>query len=367
MFYRAVLTVLAVPFLALAEKPGPANVVIIANANSALSKNIAEYYSLKRRIPRDQVCYIRTTTEEHISRSKYESEIEAPIAKFLIAKKMEDSALYLVTTSEVPLTIDGDDAAGMNTDISAVDSELTLLYQVMRGRKHQLKGPLENPYFRAIVNLSHPRFPMYLVTRLSAYDFSEVKGMIDRALVARNQGMFVIDLKGDSNDEGNQWLRETNTLLPAERTVYDDSRKVLAGLSNVIGYASWGSNDIYRKDRYTHFKWLPGAIATEFVSSNARTMARPPESWNIQPWKSDMKLWWARSPQSMSADYIHEGATGVSGHVWEPFLALCPRPQYILPAYYNGENLAESFYRGIPAVSWQNIVLGDPLCSLGHP
>ena len=69
----------------------------------------------------------------------------------------------------------------------------------------------------------------------------------------------------------------------------------------------------------------------------------------------------------MAADYIHEGVTGVSGHVNEPYLALCPRPQYVLPAYLQGENLAESFYRGIPAVSWQNVVVGDPLCSLGHP
>ena len=350
-----------------AANPGPANVVVIANANSALSKNIAEYYALKRGITRANVCYIKTSTAEWIARARYETEVEAPIGAFLQANKLTESALYLVTTSDVPLKIEGSNAPGMDMDTAAVDSELTLLYRVIHGKKHQLKGPLENPYFRASVNLSHPRFPIYLVTRLAAYDFQDVKGMIDRALIAKNKGIFAIDLKGDSNDEGNVWLRDTSIFLPTERTVLDDSRKVLSGLSNVIGYASWGSNDIYRNTRFLKFQWLPGAIATEFVSSNARTFIRPPDAWNIRAWKDDPKTWYAGTPQTLSADYIHEGATGVSGHVQEPYLGFCPKPQYVLPAYYKGENLAESFYRGIPALSWQNIVLGDPLCSLGHP
>ena len=37
----------------------------------------------------------------------------------------------------------------------------------------------------------------------------------------------------------------------------------------------------------------------------------------------------------------------------------------MLPAYYSGRNLAESYYLGI-RVSWQNIVVGDPLCRIGR-
>ena len=29
-----------------------------------------------------------------------------------------------------------------------------------------------------------------------------------------------------------------------------------------------------------------------------------------------------------------------------------------------GRNLAESFYMGIPALSWMNVVIGDPLMKL---
>jgi uncharacterized protein (TIGR03790 family) len=69
----------------------------------------------------------------------------------------------------------------------------------------------------------------------------------------------------------------------------------------------------------------------------------------------------------LTADLIADGVTGVSGHVYEPYLQFTPRPQYLLPAYYAGRNLAESFYLAMPALSWMNIVVGDPLCSIGPP
>jgi hypothetical protein len=36
----------------------------------------------------------------------------------------------------------------------------------------------------------------------------------------------------------------------------------------------------------------------------------------------------------------------------------------VLPAYYSGRTLAESFYLGIPGLSWMNVVIGDPLMRL---
>ena len=99
---------------------------------------------------------------------------------------------------------------------------------------------------------------------------------------------------------------------------------------------------------------------TEYVSTNGRPFERPPEDWNISNWQS-RELWFHGSPQTLTADYILEGATGASGHVHEPYLAL------LLPAYYQGRNLAESYYLAIPALSWQNIVVGDPLCVIGKP
>jgi hypothetical protein len=47
--------------------------------------------------------------------------------------------------------------------------------------------------------------------------------------------------------------------------------------------------------------------------------------------------------------------------VYEPYLETCVRPQYLFPAYVRGLNLAESFYSAIPLLSWQTVVVGDPL------
>jgi len=255
----------------------------------------------------------------------------------------------------------------MDTTACAVDSELTLLYARMRGAKFKTSGAVSNPFFgKKDAAFQHPQFPIYLVTRLAGYDFDDVKGIIDRSLQAANRGKFVIDLNENDDGPGNDWLRAAAKALPADRVMLDTSNKVIYDQRDVIGYAAWGSNDKHRNRRLLGFQWLPGAIATEFVSTDGRTFERPPDSWSITTWK-DTQHFFAGSPQALTADYIHEGVTGCSGHIDEPYLAANPRPELLLPAYYSGRNLAESYYVSIPTLSWQTIVVGDPLCRIGRP
>jgi uncharacterized protein (TIGR03790 family) len=209
----------------------------------------------------------------------------------------------------------------------------------------------------------HPSIPMYMVTRLAGYDYADVAGMIDRSLLAVNRGKVVIDLRANESDPGNMWLRAAARSVPRDRVILDESGAVLYGQKNVIAYASWGFNDPDRHRRLLGFQWLPGAVMTDFVSTNARTFVAPPAVWTLGTWK-DPRTWFAGSPQSLAADEIHEGVTGASGHVYEPFLAFTPRPDALIPAYLNGRNLADSYYVAIPGLSWQNVVLGDPLCRL---
>lgn len=340
--------------------------MVVVNRSSALSRSIGDYYVLKRKVPLANVCRIRTSEDEDITRADYDRQIAVPIAACLTKSNLQEKILYLVTTSGVPLRISGG-GDPRTTDMAAVDSELTLLYDEMHGHRHTFNGPLPNPFFGAKdTAFSHPRFPMYLVTRLTGYDFQDVKAIVDRSLEAKNRGKFVIDLKSSSNEQGNDWLRQAAHELPPDRVVFDESDRVLTRETGVIAYASWGSNDSNRKQRTLGFQWLPGAILTEFVSTNGRTFRRPPEAWTLGNW-NDQHTWFAGAPQTMTADYLHEGATGASGHVGEPYLTLTPRPDLLLPAYYKGRNLAESYYLSIPGLSWMNIVVGDPLCSLGKP
>lgn len=336
------------------------NVLVVINEASPLSRSIGQYYVARRHIPSANICQINAKVDEEISRDDYDRQIAAPIVKFLRAGHLEEKILYIVTTSGVPLKIRGH--GGLTGDAAAVDSELTLLYLDMRtGHPHALPAGIANPFFgRVRFAFRHPQFPIYLVTRLAGYDLNDVKGIIDRALVASNRGKFVIDTQNGGDPAGDRWLRDAAQAIPKDRVVLDDSPAVLYGQVDVIGYASWGSNDANRKQRHLGFRWSPGAIMTEYVSTNARTFTRPPDSWKLGES-------FAGSTQSLTADYIHDGVTGASGHVYEPYLRFTPRPNILFPAYYNGRNLAESYYLAIPALSWMNVVIGDPLCNLGPP
>lgn len=340
------------------------NVLLVVNRRDAGSREIADYYRPRRSIPPSHVCSIDTTATEQIDWQTYQREIERPIGDCLKKAGLTEKVLYIVTTVGIPLKVSGG-GSGMATEYAAVDSELTLLYGKLKGVNYPRGGGIPNPFFRnRDARFEHPRFPEYLVTRLAAYDVAAVKAMIDRSLQARNRGTFVIDLSSGRDDPGNDWLRTAAILLPAERVVMDESPRVLYDLKGVIGYAGWGSNDPNRTRRRLGFEWLPGAIAMEFVSTSARTLQRPPANWTYTKW-ADRSHFFAGSPQGLSGDALDDGASGTYGNVYEPFLTGCARPDYVLPAYFHGRNLAESFYLGLPWLSWQEVVLGDPLSSLG--
>lgn len=342
------------------------NVLLVVNGNSPASRQIGDYYRARRSIPPRNVCYLAAVTDEEIVWDVYQRQIEKPVGDCLKRNGIEEQVLFLVTTLGLPLKVDGL-GRGMQAEHGSVDSELTLLYAKLRGDQFPRAGPLRNPFFgHRDSPFRHPLFPIYLVTRLAAYDVADVKAMIDRSLQARNRGKVVIDVGKGSNGMGNDWLRNAALLLPSGRVLLHETPPALYGQKDVIGYASWGSNDGGRKQRWLGFQWLPGAVATEYVSTNARTFRRPPDTWNLTGFE-DTGHFWAGSPQGLSADLIHEGATGVSGNVYEPYLTGCVRPDYLLPAWLDGRNLAESFYLGMPFLSWQGVVLGDPLGSLGAP
>jgi uncharacterized protein (TIGR03790 family) len=340
-------------------------VLVVVNQASPLSRKIGEYYAERRSIPAANICRINAPLDEEISRSDFDDRVAHPIHDYLRGHGLTEKVLYIVTTAGVPLKIRG--PGGISAEAASVDSELTLLYFDLHGRSHALPAGIANPFFgKTNAVFRHPDFPIYLVTRLAGFDFEDVKAIIDRGLAARNRGKFVIDLKGGDKTPGNTWLLQAAQQLPPGRVVLDQSSAVIEHESDVIAYASWGSNDPNRKQRHLDFHWLPGAIMTEYVSFNARTFARPPDNWNISGW-GDPKAFFAGAPQTLTADYIHDGVTGASGHVYEPYLEFNPHPNILLPAYYHGRNLAESYYLSIPMLSWMNVVVGDPLCSLGKP
>lgn len=345
---------------------GGASALVLVNDSDPASRSIAEYYARMRGIAASAILRLKTPVEEEIDRETFEKQIRQPLLMALHG--MPKPPKYLVVCQGIPLKIRGG-GGQKETDAAAVDSELAALKLEFTARRRiRLNGALPNPYFRS--RTSSP--PIFLVGRLAGFSFPDVKALVDRSLAARAEdaarGRVVLDMSEASVDsDGNLWLFRAARLLGAGRILLDESTKVVEGVADVIAYAGWGSNDPARRrqlrgKRDLGLRFLPGAIAAEYVSTNARTLREPPPQWRFGDW-SDVTSYFAGSPQSLAADLIRAGVTGVSGHVYEPFLHETARPDVLIPAYLNDRaTLGEAFWRSIPSVSWMTMVIGDPLC-----
>ena len=338
---------------------------LVVNDRSPVSKRLGSFYAGWHELRPQQLCHISTSEDESMSRADFDKEIAGPLKDCLKRTGRVESTYYVVLTQGMPIRVNAEKRGDWRmTDGASVDSEVALLYLELHGAKLKREGPMNNPFYRRKEQaFAHPAVPIYLVTRLAGYSFEDAKRAVERCRGAKNIGRVVLDLKADNDEEGNNWLRDAGILLPEDRVSMDVTPKVLSGVKDVIGYAGWGSNDRARKSRKSGMAWLPGAIATEFVSSNGRTLKMPPYNWTLGSWEN-AKSHFAGSPQSMMLDYVWEGVSGVSGNVDEPYLSLTARPDQLFAAYLSGRNLAESFYLSLPGLSWQSIIIGDPLCRL---
>lgn len=353
-----------------AEAQSGANVLLVVNDASSTGETIAKRYAGQRGVPATNICHIATTLAETIERAPYAQQIETGIWRCIARQAAQDRILYIVLTKGVPIRIAG--TGGRSGTVSSVDSELTLLYRRHAGQPAAIVGSVPNPYFAGTAPVStltpftHEKYDIYLVTRLDGYTLEDALGLIDRGAAPVREGRFILDERASWNDNGNAWLRQAAERLNAEgladRVLLDESSKVVTGESRVFGYYSWGSNDPAIRIRHFQFGFVPGALAAMFVSSDARTFKEPPPAWtpgdNNNPAGS-----FGGSPQSLAADFVRDGVTGTAGHVAEPYLDATIRPDILFPAYVKGMNLAEAFYAAMPYLSWQTIVLGDPLCA----
>jgi len=346
------------------------NVVVIVNDNSPLSRQVADYYIAKRAIPASNVVHLRTSTDESIERSAYVATIEQPIGAALGREGLQDRALYLVLTKGIPLRING--SSGPTGTVASVDSELTLLYRRMLGLSPPTAGRVDNPYFLGERDLaqagafSHRNVDIFLVSRLDGFTLDDIRALIDKGSSPTRDGRIVLDQQDKLVDRaGESWLDLAATRLAAagfgDRVLLDTTVQGVRDVSPVLGYYSWGSNDPRNRVRAYGMGFVPGALAATFVSTDARTFTEPPATWVPGGDWSDRRGFFAGSPQTLTGDLIREGATGVAGHVAEPYLQSTIRPQVLFPAYLGGFNLVEAFYLAMPHLSWQTIVVGDPL------
>ncbi len=326
-------------------------VLVVVNDNSAASKAVGAYYAQKRHIPASYICHIRCAEQEEIEEDAFTQAILGPVASALAQSPQSQTVDYIVLTKGVPLRIHST-ATGPDPRFSpngdSVDGRL--MTQDIAG----MASPSVNPYYNAQERFSHKKFGLYLTTRLDGYTVQEAEGLVDRALRAKPApGTFLLD--GCPSRSGGQDPGDLNgKLAPAAAdlrarhltVMLDQSQTFVGRIPNLMGYWSWGSNDphfdaaLYKGNTYR-----PGAIAETIVSTSAHTMLR--------------SSWW----QSLIADLVESGVTGVKGYVAEPFTLAMAHPDILFERYTRGWNLAESFYAASQVTHWKDLVVGDPLCA----
>jgi uncharacterized protein (TIGR03790 family) len=330
------------------------DVLVVINSNSAISEQVGTYFASNRNIPAINIAHINAPTDEEIDDATFSS-LRSQIEAYLTSNNLVNNINYIVTTKGVPLKVNRGNTFSTSSPSSSVESELTMIlgsYSSSIGGN----GIVYSPYYYQTAHFSRAAYGIYLVTRLDGYSYDEIKGLIDRGgpntPFSKTNAKFVLDEDPDWNSQLpglNTSMASAQTILASKglSTVLDQSTTYMTDQSNVIGYTSWGSNDHYA-DQYTqyakpHNAWVPGAIAETYVSTGGRTFTSPPTYG-----------------QSLVADLVEEGLTGVKGYVYEPYSFAMATVSVLFDRYTSGYTLAESYYMSSRSLSWMDEVIGDP-------
>lgn len=322
------------------------DVLLIVNDNSAISVQIGDYFKQQRNIPDINVVHLHTVATEGVSRTEFTNNIRTPIENHLISNNLKDSINYIVTTKGVPLTV--------SDTAEAVNQELMLILgpyasSIGTGGSYAYSY---SPYSGKDEKFSHAKFGIYLTTRLDGYSWDDIKALIDRSniSVTADNGTFILDVDpgrdGGVYQEYNDYMRQAAPLLRAKgyNVVLDETTTFLTNQQNVLGYFSWGSNDGHdTNNAIPGNTYVNGAIGDTLVSTSARSFNYPPSYG-----------------QSLIADLIHEGISGVSGYVSEPYTTAIAMPQILFVRYTSGYNLADSFGMATRLFQWKQVLIGDP-------
>lgn len=339
------------------------DVALIVNDNSDVSKAISEYFRQKRKIPQRNIIHITTSSNETVDSVTFEN-IRSQIETYLTTNDMVDTINYLVTTKGMPLRINRSNPSVATSNRSSLESDLMLILGPL---SQYIGGPgpiqLNQGYFGSKLHFSRSLLPIYLVTRLDGYTTEDIYRMIDRSgpntLVDKQSATFILDQDPTPIDGNYNLAMRLVAPLLVERgwnVVLDSSKVYLTEQKNVIGYASWGSNDDNAKNYAENAKplntWSPGSLAETYVSTSARSF-QPGTTYG----------------QSLIADLIVEGVAGVKGYVFEPTTAALAQVQVLFERYTDSAqdtrfNMAESYAMASPLYSWMDVVIGDPKTSI---
>jgi uncharacterized protein (TIGR03790 family) len=236
---------------------------------------------------------------------------------------------------------------------AAVDSELALLMVENYPKVQWLPNPL---HLRFDEDPSMQRFrqAVVMVGRLDGPTPEIARRLVDDALEIEKTGLkgtCYLDargLKGDGQVGSYAWFDAHLVRLAQMMKEHSRFKVVLdqrpglflpGSCPQAALYCGWYSLAKY----VASCTWRKGAVAYHVASAEATTLRRP----GSQVWCKRM---------------LEEGVAATLGPVSEPYLMAFPLPDDFFPLLMTGKlSLLEVYYRTLPHLSWQMILLGDPL------
>lgn len=350
--------------------------VVLFNSNDPDSKNLAQYYALRRNIPPAQVVGLDCPEMEEIQRTDYEKTIAAPLRKLFRARGwwktgLNSAGKEIVTLSNIrflaivrgmPLKIAQDPSMPPATLISglpavmasrneaSVDSELTILSLPLTTSA----GVFPNPYFQRFTPvLEDSVYPgLMLPARLDGPTPSIVRAMIDDSLTAEKEGLTgwsYVDGRGITSGgyaEGDQWMKNVVVAMRAQGlpVIFDNTPPTFPPgypITDAAVYYGWYADSVNGPFADPTFQFRPGAIAVHLHSFSASTLRSTTANW--------------------CGPLLARGAAATLGNVYEPYLSLTANFDIFQDRLMAGFTLAESAWMSQRALSWMGVVVGDPL------
>jgi len=351
------------------------NVIILANRADPDSLRLAAHYAAARGVPVENLVALPMPAGETISWTEFVGEIWQPLQDELVRRDWIDAIktpsvdaigrktyvvighhiAYLVVCRGVPLRIANDPRllsvnafpAGQSqfrTNQGAVDSELSLLAR----NGYNINGWVPNPLFHNEHPTPFDLSDIVKVGRLDGPTLEDAERLVDNALIAERTGLLgrsYVDLGGPA-PEGDQWLGAAAAQLTALGFDGDVDRTsatlaVNARFDAPVLYFGWYTDDLNGPFTLPDFEFPPGAIALHIHSFSAHTLRSATEGW--------------------CGPLVARGVTATMGNVYEPYLQLTHRPDLLLHALARGWTLGDAAYYALPALSWQSVLIGDPL------
>lgn len=368
-------TLFVIPLLAAAlqaappEPPRAATVGVIYNSELEASEKLARLYAEKRDIPATNLIGLPLPDKEEISREEFDSMLREPLVEVFDDRRwwrrgrdskgnlaLQSAKLrILVCMRGVPSRIKHPDPKNeggapptqqqmMTTASAAVDSELAML----GNEGLAFEGPLNNPYFKKQQPVAEAKPPILLVGRIDAHSFAVCERMIEDAVAAEQTGLWGFATVDIANKiaQGDGWMRGAATALndhgiPTLVDRFDQTLPINFPLDETAYYLGWYDWDVSGPFKNPGFKLKRGAVAIHLHSFSAASLRDPNKRW--------------------CAPLLAKGAAATVGNVYEPFLHLTHHLDILTERLLDGYTLVEAAYMAAPAVSWQAVVLGDPL------